>query len=53
MAFFRCEHTIRKSRRDVPIRKMLTTIGRAPGNDIVLDDRMTRRAFHERTALID
>ncbi len=42
MAFFRCEHTIRKSKRDVPIRKMLTTIGRAPGNDIVLDDPMVQ-----------
>jgi predicted component of type VI protein secretion system len=38
MGFFRCENTIRKTRKDVPVRKMLTTIGRAAGNDIVLDD---------------
>src|SRR5688572_11962053 len=42
MAFFRCEHTILKSRRDFPIRKVLTTIGRAPGNDLVLDDPMVQ-----------
>ncbi|HHO50310.1 MAG TPA: GAF domain-containing protein [Deltaproteobacteria bacterium] len=42
MAFFRCEHTIQKTRRDVPIRKVLTSIGRSSGNDIVLDDPMVR-----------
>jgi transcriptional regulator with GAF, ATPase, and Fis domain len=40
MAFFRCEHTIRKTRKDFTIRKVLTTIGRAAGNDLVLDDPM-------------
>jgi transcriptional regulator with GAF, ATPase, and Fis domain len=42
MAFFRCEHTIRKTRKDFSIRKVLTTIGRAPGNDLVLDDPMVQ-----------
>ncbi|MCB9688911.1 MAG: sigma 54-interacting transcriptional regulator [Alphaproteobacteria bacterium] len=38
MAFFRCEHLIRKTRKDTALRKVLSTIGRAPGNDVVLDD---------------
>src|SRR5688500_7162326 len=42
MPFFRCEHTILKSRKDLPIRKVLTSIGRAAGNDIVLDDPMVQ-----------
>ena len=42
MAFFRCEHTIQKTRRDYAIRKVLTSIGRSDGNDIVLDDPMVR-----------
>jgi len=40
MPFFRCEHTIRKDSRRVAVRKVLTTIGRSGGNDIVLDDPM-------------
>jgi len=40
MAWFRCEHTISKTRRDFVIRKPLTTIGRAGGNDLVLQDAM-------------
>jgi transcriptional regulator with GAF, ATPase, and Fis domain len=40
MAFFRCEHAIRKTRKDYAVRKALTTIGRAPGNDLVLEDPM-------------
>ena len=40
MAFFRCDHTIRKTRKDFSIRKVLTSIGRASGNDLVLDDPM-------------
>jgi hypothetical protein len=40
MPHLRCEHTIRKTRRDVTVHKVLTTIGRAPGNDVVLDDPM-------------
>jgi len=40
MPFFRCEHTIRKSTHRVAVRKVLTTIGRSSGNDIVLDDPM-------------
>ncbi|MEQ1566236.1 MAG: sigma 54-interacting transcriptional regulator [Myxococcota bacterium] len=42
MAFFRCEHTIRKTRKDFTIRKPITTIGRAAGNDLVLDDPMVQ-----------
>ncbi len=38
MPFFRCEHLIRKIQRDAPVHKVLTTLGRAPGNDVVLDD---------------
>jgi transcriptional regulator with PAS, ATPase and Fis domain len=38
MPWFRCEHTITKARQIVAVKKVLTTIGRAPGNDIVLDD---------------
>ena len=38
MPFFRCEHLIRKAAHVTPIRKVLTTIGRAPGNDVVLED---------------
>mgnify|MGYP000733883737 CR=1 FL=1 len=40
MPFFRCEHTIRKNTRQVAVRKVLTTLGRSAGNDIVLDDPM-------------
>ncbi|MEQ1503225.1 MAG: sigma 54-interacting transcriptional regulator [Myxococcota bacterium] len=42
MAYFRCEHTLRKTRKDFSVRKALTTIGRAPGNDLVLDDPMVQ-----------
>ena len=42
MAFFKAEHTIQKTKRDYAIRKVLTSIGRAEGNDIVLDDPMVR-----------
>ena len=38
MAWLRCENTIRKTVQSVALRKMLTTIGRAAGNDVVLDD---------------
>jgi transcriptional regulator with GAF, ATPase, and Fis domain len=38
MPHLRCEHTIRKTRKDVSLHKVLTTLGRAPGNDVVLDD---------------
>jgi transcriptional regulator with GAF, ATPase, and Fis domain len=40
MPYLRCEHTIRKTRKDVTLHKVLTTLGRAPGNDVVLDDPM-------------
>src|SRR6187401_2285152 len=40
MAWLRCENTIRKTVQSAPLRKVLTTIGRAPGNDVVLDDPM-------------
>ena len=38
MPWLRCENTIRKTSVDFPIRKVLTTIGRGPGTDLVLDD---------------
>ncbi|MFT4625316.1 MAG: transcriptional regulator with GAF, ATPase, and Fis domain [Myxococcota bacterium] len=38
MAWFRCENTLTKSQRDFIVRKPITTIGRASGNDLVLDD---------------
>jgi transcriptional regulator with GAF, ATPase, and Fis domain len=38
MPHLRCEHTIRKTRKDVTLHKVLTTIGRAAGNDVVLED---------------
>ncbi len=40
MAWLRCEHTIRKTRRDFVVRKPITTIGRSKGNDLVLEDPM-------------
>ncbi len=40
MAFIRCEHTIQKTKRDFAVRKVLTTIGRSSGNDLVLEDPM-------------
>ncbi len=42
MAWFRCEHTITKTRRDFAIRKVLTSFGRSRGNDLVLDDSMVQ-----------
>jgi transcriptional regulator with GAF, ATPase, and Fis domain len=42
MPYFRCEHALRKIRKDFAVRKVLTTIGRAPGNDLVLDDPMVQ-----------
>lgn len=38
MAWFRCVHTIRGTSRDFRVVKVLTTIGRTPGNDLVLED---------------
>jgi transcriptional regulator with GAF, ATPase, and Fis domain len=38
MAWLRCENTIRKTTLDFVLRKPLCTIGRANGNDLVLDD---------------
>ncbi len=43
MPWLQCEHTITKARRQFALRKVLTTIGRAPGNDVVLDDPMVGR----------
>ena len=40
MAFLRCEHTIRQTHHDFVVKKVLTTIGRSRGNDLVLDDPM-------------
>jgi transcriptional regulator with GAF, ATPase, and Fis domain len=37
MAWLRCENLITKTRRDFLLRKPITTIGRAAGNDLVLD----------------
>jgi len=42
MPFFQCEHTIQKTRQNIVIRKVLTSIGRSAGNDIVLDDPMVK-----------
>ncbi len=42
MAYFRCEHTIQKTRQNFVVRKVLTSIGRSSGNDIVLDDPMVK-----------
>ena len=39
MPYLRCNDTLRQSSTDVPIRKPLVTIGRMPGNDVVLDDQ--------------
>ncbi|MCB9680900.1 MAG: sigma 54-interacting transcriptional regulator [Alphaproteobacteria bacterium] len=38
MAWLECHHTIRKTRSVCSLRKVLTTIGSAPGNDLVLED---------------
>ncbi len=38
MPFFRCEHTLKKTQRLFALRKPISTIGRAAGNDLVLDD---------------
>jgi transcriptional regulator with GAF, ATPase, and Fis domain len=38
MPFLRCEHTLKKTQRLFPLKKPITTIGRASGNDLVLDD---------------
>ncbi len=38
MTWLRCEHTINKNTVDHVVRKPLTTIGRATGNDLVLQD---------------
>src|SRR5688572_14475261 len=43
MAWLRCEHTIRRTGHDYVLRKVLTTIGRAPGNDLVLEDPMLQQ----------
>jgi transcriptional regulator with GAF, ATPase, and Fis domain len=40
MAWLQCEHTITKSEKTYVLRKALTTIGRAKGNDLVIDDPM-------------
>jgi transcriptional regulator with GAF, ATPase, and Fis domain len=40
MAWLDCEHTLRKTRQAHRLHKALTTIGRAAGNDVVLDDAM-------------
>lgn len=38
MAWLECEHPIRRDRQAYRLRKVVTSIGRAPGNDLVLDD---------------
>ena len=38
MAFLRCQDPILKTARDIAIKKPLVTIGRAKGNDVVLED---------------
>jgi transcriptional regulator with GAF, ATPase, and Fis domain len=38
MSWLDCEHTVTRGRQTCRLRKALTTIGRAAGNDLVLDD---------------
>jgi transcriptional regulator with GAF, ATPase, and Fis domain len=38
MPWLECTHALRKGRKDHRLRKVLTTLGRDPGNDVVLDD---------------
>ena len=38
MAWLKCENTLTRTQIDFPLRKPITTIGRASGNDLVLDD---------------
>ena len=40
MAWLQCEHTITKTTKSYVLKKPLTTIGRARGNDLVIDDPM-------------
>jgi transcriptional regulator with GAF, ATPase, and Fis domain len=40
MAWLQCAHTITKSEKTYVLKKALTTIGRAKGNDLVIDDPM-------------
>lgn len=40
MAWLQCKHSITKSEKTYILRKALTTIGRAKGNDLVIDDPM-------------
>jgi transcriptional regulator with GAF, ATPase, and Fis domain len=40
MAFLRCTDPIRKTTREISLRKPMVTIGRQAGNDVVLDDAM-------------
>lgn len=42
MASLRCEHTLRKTARTFVLKKPITSIGRAPANDLVLDDPMVQ-----------
>ena len=44
MAWLLCEHSIQKFKREFRIRKPITTIGRAPGNDLVLEDPMVSQS---------
>jgi transcriptional regulator with GAF, ATPase, and Fis domain len=39
MAYLRCTDTLRQTTKDIPLRKPLVTIGRVPGNDVVLEDQ--------------
>jgi transcriptional regulator with GAF, ATPase, and Fis domain len=38
MSFIRCHDPVRKTTRDIPLRKTVISIGRLDGNDIVLED---------------
>ena len=40
MAYLRCTDPVRRTTRDLVIRKPLTSIGRGDGNDLILDDPM-------------
>jgi transcriptional regulator with GAF, ATPase, and Fis domain len=44
MTWLHCEHTIRGTTTTFVVRKPLTAIGRASGNDLVLDDPMVEKS---------
>jgi len=61
MAYLRCKDPVRGEERDIPLRKPLVTIGRADGNDVVLNDvtlapthaNLLRKGNHFTLSVID